>query len=486
MRTPRQVMVGLTVLAGMLVILALSAVSAFAAGEPVVGTEGATAVTRTTAVVHGSVNPAGVSVTACAFEYGSEAGNYTETVACTQPTPLTGEESLPVSAALNGLVLASTYHYRLTASGVFGSVHGEDQSFTTNAAVEGLATLPASAITATTVTLNGTLEPNALDTHYQFQYGTSESYGSSTASQDAGEASELLPVSAALSGLVPNQLYHYRLLGENSLGSTQGADETFTTTPVLPLVEGPGSTVSLKRTRAQILYTVNPQNNTTQYRVQYGTSSSYGQTTTFATLPAALAGETVYINLEDLTPGTLYHYRLQATDSAGSINTPDQTFTTNPPTPPVVATGPANTVGQNNATITGSVNPQGEATTYGFEIGTGGEYGAPTGLATTSSGEETAGLTLTALQPGTTYHYRITATNADGTTYGSDQTFTTTGIAVQLTIPPAPPLITTPNVTFPTLTATITKPATKPKPKKHTKKKTKKKTKKHPKHTIKK
>ncbi len=482
MRTPRQLKIGLTVLAGMLVILALSAVSAFAAGEPVVGTEGATAVTRTTATVHGSVNPAGSSVTACVFEYGSEAGNYTETVPCTQPTPLTGEESLPVSATLNGLVLASTYHYRLTASGAFGTVHGEDQSFTTNAAVEGLATLPASAITASSATLNGTLEPNALDTHYQFEYGTSESYGTSTPSQDAGEASEPVAVSAALTGLVPNQFYHYRLVGEKVLGSTQGADETFTTTPVVPLVEGSGSTVSLKRTRAQIVYTINTQNNTSRYHLQYGASASYGQTTTPATVPAAVAGETVYINLEDLTPGTLYHYRLQATNSAGSINTPDQTFTTNPPTPPVVATGSANTVGQNNATITGSVNPQGEATTYGFEIGTGEEYGAPTGLATTSSGEETVGLALTGLQPGTTYHYRITATNADGTTYGSDQTFTTTGIAVQLTIPPAPPLITTPNVTFPTLTATATNPATKPKPKKHTKKKTKK----HPKHTTKK
>ena len=97
-----------------------------------------------------------------------------------------------------------------------------------------------------------------------------------------------------------------------------------------------------------------------------------------------------------------------------------------------MATGSASGVGTGSATVSGTVNPNGAATTYHFDYGTSTSYGsqAPAppdpsaGSGTTAQTESTA---LTGLSPNTVYHYRIQATNSSGTSYGGDQTFTTTG-----------------------------------------------------------
>ncbi len=67
--------------------------------------------------------------------------------------------------------------------------------------------------------------------------------------------------------------------------------------------------------------------------------------------------------------------------------------------------------------ISATIDPQGLATSYGFEIATSTNYGAPTGLGAIGVGasEVPVTLTLTSLQPGTTYHYRIEASNVYGT-----------------------------------------------------------------------
>jgi hypothetical protein len=99
---------------------------------------------------------------------------------------------------------------------------------------------------------------------------------------------------------------------------------------------------------------------------------------------------------------------------------------------PSVTTGSATSITQTSATLNGTVNPNGQATTYHFEWGTTTGYGqqAPTGPEP-SAGSGTTNVSVSAnlssLSPGTTYHYRLVATNASGTSFGSDQTVTTTG-----------------------------------------------------------
>jgi hypothetical protein len=92
---------------------------------------------------------------------------------------------------------------------------------------------------------------------------------------------------------------------------------------------------------------------------------------------------------------------------------------------PTVATLDATSITMTTATLNGTVNPIGLATTYHFEWGTTGSYGNNT--TTTSAGSGTATLSesanITGLTAGITYHFRIVAGNSDGTSYGNDLTF---------------------------------------------------------------
>ena len=99
------------------------------------------------------------------------------------------------------------------------------------------------------------------------------------------------------------------------------------------------------------------------------------------------------------------------------------------PQPPTVTTGDASDVGQSSATVSGTVNPNGEDTTYHFDYGTSTSYGQSTGSSGAGSGSAAVPATasLTGLDSGTTYHYRLVAANDAGTTPGGDRTFTTAG-----------------------------------------------------------
>jgi hypothetical protein len=95
--------------------------------------------------------------------------------------------------------------------------------------------------------------------------------------------------------------------------------------------------------------------------------------------------------------------------------------------PPSATTGTAKNVTQSAATVTGTVDPQGSATTYRFEYGTSTSYGLQTEEADAGSGTGAvdASANLSGLTTDTSYHYRLVATNAAGITRGSDHTLTT-------------------------------------------------------------
>jgi hypothetical protein len=97
------------------------------------------------------------------------------------------------------------------------------------------------------------------------------------------------------------------------------------------------------------------------------------------------------------------------------------------PSPPVVTNGSPSDLSQTGATLTGTVNPSGQSTTYHFEYGTTTAYGTQTNPTDVGSGSTPVGVhqAIFGLTPNTTYHYRLVATSSAGTTNGTDQTFTT-------------------------------------------------------------
>jgi hypothetical protein len=91
----------------------------------------------------------------------------------------------------------------------------------------------------------------------------------------------------------------------------------------------------------------------------------------------------------------------------------------------------AQTVGTTTAALIGGVYPNGLDTTYSWQYGTSAAYGRQTSPADIGSftAPVTAQASLSGLTPGVTYHYRLVATNSDGTDYGYDYTMTTSPVS---------------------------------------------------------
>jgi hypothetical protein len=91
-------------------------------------------------------------------------------------------------------------------------------------------TNPGTAITSTTVTLNGIINANANDTSVYFEYGATTAYGVTLIGSPATvTGSTATAVTYNLSGLAAHATYHYRVYGINSIARVNGADSTFTT-----------------------------------------------------------------------------------------------------------------------------------------------------------------------------------------------------------------------------------------------------------------
>ena len=93
---------------------------------------------------------------------------------------------------------------------------------------------------------------------------------------------------------------------------------------------------------------------------------------------------------------------------------------------PGASTGTATDVTATTATLTGTVNPNKEVTTYYFEYGTTTAYGSRTPDQTVGGNAgKSVEATITGLAPNTTYHFRLVARNPSGRDTGDDATFTT-------------------------------------------------------------
>ncbi len=103
----------------------------------------------------------------------------------------------------------------------------------------------ASAIDSNRATLAGVVNTIGSATSYTFEYGRTTAYGAASAPKTLTAGGNPVNVSAALSGLRPSTLYHYRLVAANAQGTIRGSDRTFTTAAGRP---GGGNAGSKDRT----------------------------------------------------------------------------------------------------------------------------------------------------------------------------------------------------------------------------------------------
>jgi hypothetical protein len=109
---------------------------------------------------------------------------------------------------------------------------------------------PATAVSSTGATLNGTVNPNSNATTYHFDFGTTGAYGTKIPASDLSVGSDAADhvVSTALGSLAPNTTYHYRVVATDAMGfTTTGPDVGFTTLaapPVPPKPKKPNTILS--------------------------------------------------------------------------------------------------------------------------------------------------------------------------------------------------------------------------------------------------
>jgi hypothetical protein len=189
-----------------------------------------------------------------------------------------------------------------------------------------------------------------------------------------------------------------------------------------------GAATAISNSGAVVHATVDPEGSSTSYTFQYGPTIAYGATSSTGAAGHGTAARAVTRKLAGLTPGTLYHYRIDAANGLGSTVGRDRTFQTTGHPLPGAITGVASAVGRNTVTLTGTVVSQSEATSAYFEYGPTTAYGLQTPAQTvTASATPTAvAYAVTGLAPGTTFHYRLVAAHAGfAPEYGLDQAFTT-------------------------------------------------------------
>jgi phosphodiesterase/alkaline phosphatase D-like protein len=176
---------------------------------------------------------------------------------------------------------------------------------------------------------------------------------------------------------------------------------------------------------------VNPHGVETGYVFDYGLTAAYGLQSASHTVGHQNKLVAVKAGIAGLQPGTVYHYRISALSSAGSAFGVDHAFKTKGAPPASVVTGPAVNVGKNEATPTGSINPEGERTTWYVQYV---QSGPPAFYTSRSIGQtDLAALKtplpvqvqLTGLAPGKVYHYRFVASHPTFTSFGADAAFFT-------------------------------------------------------------
>jgi hypothetical protein len=423
------------------------------AAEPT--TQAASEVGKTTATLNGTVNPGGVAVSACKFEYRSETEAFFSHQASCSPAPGAGNASVAVSAVLSSLASQTTYTYRLATTNANGTSYGAEEAFMTQQAVDAVSTGSPTGITPDSARLTGSLSPDGTDAHYYFQYGKAGGgYESSFPALPGSEAGSGGPgctppggpqcvavaAEAEVAGLEPNTEYDYRLVAVNSFGTIYGGNENFTT-PGPPRIEG-RSSEAITRTGATLKATIDPDGFNTKYHFEYGETSSYG-----SSLPVPngeiSSQQEVSVEITGLTLGKTYHFRVVASNQAGPpVDGGDQELTTES------AAGLdgefATQVTASSASLGAEINPLGADTSYHFEYGLEDcgmhptactSVPSPEGDAGSGEGDQSVGAYLQGLAPSTTYHYRVVANNLEGIVEGADHTFTTQSAETGFALP---------------------------------------------------
>ncbi len=295
----------------------------------------------------------------------------------------------------------------------------------------------ASEVEESSAILNGHLDPLGRGevSACAFEWGTSAEYTNSVSCEPPTPYSEAKDVSAQLTGLTTNALYHYRLAVTTPHGVYYGKDQAFSPSYVPDLATEAATEVTASS--ATLNGSFDPKGQDTHYYFEWGQTEAYGHRS--ALPPGGDAGNAsellhLHLHLTELDPVITYHYRIVASNPHGTSHGSDRTFTTQT-SAPLTRRESASRVHSESALLDAELDPAGLPTTYSFEYGPADCATHPCTPVPPSDVQlqfkiaekgafQAISARIAGLSAATTYHFRVIATNELGSG-GYDTTFTT-------------------------------------------------------------
>jgi hypothetical protein len=195
-------------------------------GPPIARTSMWPDVGTTSLTLYGQADPDRYDTT-YQFQWGptTSYGNFSPAT----PTDVgSGDQLVDASTQLTGLTQGQAYHFRLVAKNSQGTTYGNDVQAAT-AVKPTVVTRPATKVSTTSATIDGTIFSGNADGEAWFEWGRTPSYGSQTTQEYIGRQVQGNTYSAPLGGLAKDASYHYRAVAQNVAGTSYGADQFFNT-----------------------------------------------------------------------------------------------------------------------------------------------------------------------------------------------------------------------------------------------------------------
>jgi trimeric autotransporter adhesin len=425
----------------------VSVTAAFAASAPTLTTNTVGTVTTSTAVLNGTANANGAATLALYFDYGTTT-SYGSQVTATTPSSASGSSNTSFTGTATGLSPNTTYNYR--ASGDNGTVYnGSNTTFVTLANVPGAPVVGNATTTSLSVTLNATTQnSNPAATQYAIQVTNTNQYVQANGTLGASAVWQTAATwgTIAVTGLTSNTQYTFQVKARN--GATTPVETAFgptasgtTLTNVSPVLSAGtittfGSVCINTTATPDKSFILDGDNLTGDVTVgplsgfTFSTTSNGTFTSSLTLTP--VSGEVLTDVYVRFTPTAVQSYNGNIVISGGgasSINVAAAGSGIN--TAPTVTTASATNILGTSARLGGNVTAAGcstvttrgvvYATTANPAIGGAGVTNAPA----SAGGTGAFTVDVSGLTGSTTYYVRAYATNAGGTSYGSEVQFTT-------------------------------------------------------------